>query len=232
MGSPLVRRRPADRGRRRPALDRVRPGLPGPGPEIRPVHPRPGGSAWSRGPGGRPGLGRLPGRPDHRRDPDPPGRPEPGRGGRSSGSTTSASGPRRGGRPTRSPATRPPRPDGPGPRRPLLDFRIVGNRVFCLRGDQALLAFDGDSGQLDWSYAPAAGRINPQLLVGPRRVVLQVRKPNAILVLDTASGRRRAEFPQGEDDEWPRDPLPIDDDHVALVADRITVALLDTGPGA
>ena len=41
----------------------------------------------------------------------------------------------------------------------LGDYRIVGNRVFCLRGDQSILAFDGDSGLLDWSYTPSAGRI-------------------------------------------------------------------------
>ena len=47
------------------------------------------------------------------------------------------------------------------PRRTLQDFRIVGNRIFCLRGDQALMAFDGDSGLLDWSYTPAAGPDQP-----------------------------------------------------------------------
>ncbi len=113
----------------------------------------------------------------------------------------------------------------------LKDFRIVGNRVFCLRGEQALLAFDGDTGQLDWSYSPSSGRINPHLLVGQRRIVLQVLKPNAIQVLDTASGGRRAEFPQAEEEEWPRDPLAIDDEHVALVSDRLTVSLFDTTRG-
>ncbi len=113
----------------------------------------------------------------------------------------------------------------------LQDFRIVGGKVVCLRGDQAILAVDGDAGQVDWTYAPAAGRINPRMLVGPERIVLQVRKPNSVLVLDTATGRRRAEFPQGDEEEWARDPLPIDDDHVALVADRRTVALFDLGRG-
>ncbi len=50
-------------------------------------------------------------------------------------------------------------------------------------------------------------------------------------MLDTATGRRRAEFPQAEDEDWPRDPLPIDDDHVAIVADRLTVALFDLDRG-
>jgi len=116
---------------------------------------------------------------------------------------------------------------------PLLkDFRIVGNRIFCLRGEQALLAFDGDTGQLDWSYSPSSGRINPHLLVGQRRIVLQVLKPNVIQVLNTVDGSRRAEFPQAEEEGWPRDPLAIDDDHVALVADRLTVSLFDTTRGS
>ena len=140
-----------------------------------------------------------------------------------------AGGPRGPGDPfAREPAPEPGREAGSAT---LQDFRLVGNRIFCLRGDQALMAFDGDTGQLDWSYTPPSGRINPHLLVGPRRIVLQVRKPNAVLVLDTADGNRRAEFPQAEDEEWPRDPLAIDDDHVALVADRMTVALFDTTRG-
>jgi len=113
----------------------------------------------------------------------------------------------------------------------LKDFRIVGNRVFCLRGEQTLLAFDGDSGQLDWSYTPASGRINANLLIGPKRIVLQVLKPSAVQVLDTATGVRRAEFPQVEEEPWPRAPLAIDDEHVALVADRLTVSLFDTTRG-
>ncbi|MGE5754275.1 MAG: PQQ-binding-like beta-propeller repeat protein [Planctomycetaceae bacterium] len=115
-------------------------------------------------------------------------------------------------------------------------FRIVGNRVFCLRGERdaarkfvgrELLALDGDTGLADWSYAPASGAINPNLRIGPQRIVLQVRKPTAVLVLETSTGRRRAEYPQQREEDWARPPLPIDDDHVALVADRQTVALFD-----
>ena len=82
----------------------------------------------------------------------------------------------------------------------LHDFRIVGGRVFCLRGDRELIAFDGDTGLVDWSFSPLAGTINPNLWIGPQRVVLQVLKPGAVLVLETANGRRRAEYPQGDDD--------------------------------
>jgi cellulose synthase operon protein C len=110
-------------------------------------------------------------------------------------------------------------------------FQVVGGRVVCLRGDRELLALDGDTGLADWSFAPSSGTINPNLSIGPQRVVLQVRRPSAILVLETATGRRRAEFPRPDDEEWARHPLPIDDDHVALVTDRRTVALFDVVRG-
>jgi outer membrane protein assembly factor BamB len=111
-------------------------------------------------------------------------------------------------------------------------FRIVGGRVFCLRGARELIALDGDTGLVDWSFSPLSGAINPNLWIGPERIVLQVQKPGTILVLETGNGRRRAEHPQGDDEEWARPPLPIDDDHVALVTDRRTVALYDLRRGA
>jgi outer membrane protein assembly factor BamB len=128
----------------------------------------------------------------------------------------------------------------------LLDFRIVGNRIFCLKGHQvksplsgepeiaiqSLMALDGDTGMVDWSYTPSSGRINRHLIVGARRIVLQVRKPNLVLVLDTTTGRRQGEFAQGETEEWLRDPLPLDDDHIALVVSRTKVAKFDTTRGA
>lgn len=104
--------------------------------------------------------------------------------------------------------------------------------MFCLRGDRELLALDGDTGLIDWSFSsPPGGVINPELLVGPQRVVLQTRKPNAVVVLDTQDGRRRAEYAQGDDEEWSRPPLPMDEEHVVIVADRRTVALFDLSRG-
>jgi outer membrane protein assembly factor BamB len=111
------------------------------------------------------------------------------------------------------------------------EIRIVRNRVLCLRGDHTLMAFDGDTGQVDWSFTATAGRINPRLYVGEKRIVFQLRKPNAIVVLETSNGVVRREFTQGDVDEWPRDPLPIDDDSIVLVADRMTVALFDLKQG-
>ena len=113
----------------------------------------------------------------------------------------------------------------------LHGFRVVGGRVYCLRGERELIALDGDTGQADWSFLSAIGTINPNLLITLDRVLLQVRKPNAALILETGTGRRRAEFALNADDDWARPPLPIDADHVVLVADRKTVVLFDVAKG-
>ena len=114
----------------------------------------------------------------------------------------------------------------------LQDFRSVGGRLFFLRGDSELIALDGDAGLIEWSFSPSGGTINRHLWVGPERVVLQTRQPNALLVLDTATGRRSGEFVMDrEQEEWARDPLPLDDDRVVLVADRRTVSLFDLARG-
>ena len=114
----------------------------------------------------------------------------------------------------------------------LGDFRIVGNRIFCLRGDQSILAFDGDSGLLDWSYTPTSGRINPHLHRRPP----PGRAPGPQAERDPGPRHRhrpppRRVTPRPTPKKWPRDPLPIDDDHVALVTDRMTVALFDLARG-
>ena len=48
----------------------------------------------------------------------------------------------------------------------LSDFQLVKGRVFCLRGQSELLALDGDTGALDWSFSSPPGQINPNLLIG------------------------------------------------------------------
>jgi outer membrane protein assembly factor BamB len=111
-------------------------------------------------------------------------------------------------------------------------FRVVGGRVFALAGNRKLLSFDGDTGLADWSFAATgSGTINPHFWIGPHTIVLQLRKPNAIVVLETEKGRKRAEFGPIGDDDWERDPLPVDDEHVALVVDPRTVAMLDLKRG-
>ncbi len=113
----------------------------------------------------------------------------------------------------------------------LHGVRIVASRVYCLRGDRQLIGLDGETGLVDWTFTSSAGTINSNVLVTPEFVLLQLQKPNAAVVLDATTGRRRAEFALGEDDDWARPPLAIDADHVALVANRRTVALFDLTRG-
>ena len=127
-----------------------------------------------------------------------------------------------------------------GPLGRLHGFRVAGGRVFCQRGDRELLTLDGETGGVEWTYSPASGSINPNLSVGSRKIVLQLLEPEALVVLEVETGRRR-EFPLAVDrgepasDKnvrgWERPPVPIDEDHVAVAVDPRTVALLDLNTG-
>ncbi len=111
------------------------------------------------------------------------------------------------------------------------DFHPVGGRLFCLRGEEELIAIDAESGAVDWSFTSKDGAINPKLWIGPERGVLQVQNPNRLLVLETESGRQLARAALAEGETLQRAPVPIDDDHALLVADRRTVKCFDLGAG-
>ena len=117
-------------GRSRPTGCRPRPRRAGSswsqGTTLRPVDPATGTPLWTADLGGAAGLGRLPGRPDHRRDRDPAGRTGASRRGRSSGSTTSAPRTAAAAAPTRSPGPSRRRAAGDAGAARLHDFRIVG----------------------------------------------------------------------------------------------------------
>ena len=128
-----------------------------------------------------------------------------------------------------------PEPSGKSAAEPpgkLHGFRVVAGRIYFLRDERELIALDGERGLVDWSFRPISGEINANLLVGSQSVVLQTLRPNAVVVLEIASGRRRAEYPQAENEEsWARVPLQLDDDRIVVVADRRTIALFDLVKG-
>jgi outer membrane protein assembly factor BamB/Flp pilus assembly protein TadD len=109
----------------------------------------------------------------------------------------------------------------------LHDFQIVRGRVFCLRGSSELIALDGDTGSIDWSYSSAQGKINPHLWIGADRTVIHVDKPNQILVLRTDDGQEVTQTALAEGDELKRPPVPIDEDSVLIVSDQRTVKKID-----
>jgi outer membrane protein assembly factor BamB len=109
----------------------------------------------------------------------------------------------------------------------LSGFQLVDGRVFCLRGRRELIALDGDTGQLDWSFSAPPGEINANLWIGPHRTVLQVDKPNQLLVLQTEDGQTLRHRALAENDLLWRPPVPIGEDSVLLVPDRRTVKRFD-----
>ncbi len=117
--------------------------------------------------------------------------------------------------------------DAEGPRRDFHDFHLAGGRIFCLRGQEELLAIDGESGAIDWSFLSRGGVINPRLWIGPQRAVLQVQNPNRLLVIETETGRQVSRALLSENETLERPPVPIDEDHVLVVPDRRTVKKFD-----
>jgi outer membrane protein assembly factor BamB/tetratricopeptide (TPR) repeat protein len=115
--------------------------------------------------------------------------------------------------------------------RGLHHFRPVKGRVFCLRGPGDLIALDGDTGAVDWSFSAPSGAINPNFWVGPERVVLQVRRPNQLVVLRTDDGRLVSRAAMGESESLERPPLPVDEDSALVVTDSRTVKKLDIEHG-
>ena len=82
-----------------------------------------------------------------------------------------------------------PTPRRDRPNEVLSGFQLVKGHVYCLRGQSELIALDGDTGAVDWSFSAPSGQINPNFLVGADRTVLQVDKPNQLLVLRTDDGQ-------------------------------------------
>jgi outer membrane protein assembly factor BamB/tetratricopeptide (TPR) repeat protein len=116
-------------------------------------------------------------------------------------------------------------------RGPFHEFQLVGGRLYFLRGEEELVALDGDTGAVDWSFSPRGSPINPRLWIGPARAVLQVQTPGQVLVLDTETGAQVARTPLADGEALERPPVPIDDDHVLLVTDRRTVKKFDMNRG-
>ena len=117
----------------------------------------------------------------------------------------------------------------PGRNRPsevLSDFQLVKGHVYCL-ADSELIALDGDTGAVDWSFSAPSRQINPHFLVGADRTVLQVDKPNQLLVLRTDDGQPTSRTPLEENERLQRVPMPVDEDSVLLVTDLRTVKKFD-----
>jgi outer membrane protein assembly factor BamB len=106
-------------------------------------------------------------------------------------------------------------------------FQLIGGRVFCLRNRSELIALDGDTGTLAWSFASPPSEINPNLWIGADRALLQVYKPNQLLVLRTDDGRAVTRVALSDKENLERPPMPIDETSVLLVSDRRTVKRFD-----
>ncbi len=110
-------------------------------------------------------------------------------------------------------------------------FRLVKGRLFCLRGTNELIALDGDTGAIDWTFSAPPGEINPNIWIGADRVVLQLDRPNQLLVLRTEDGQPVTRTALTDSEQLERPPLPMDDDSVLVVLDPRTVKKYDLNHG-
>jgi outer membrane protein assembly factor BamB/tetratricopeptide (TPR) repeat protein len=123
-------------------------------------------------------------------------------------------------------------PDRPEPRGPSLSaFQLAKGRVFCLRNRTELIALDADSGAIDWSFSSPPAEINSNIWIGADKALLQIDKPNQLLVLATSDGRPESRTPLEEKERLERPPLAIDENSVILVSDRNTVKRFDLRSG-
>ena len=96
-----------------------------------------------------------------------------------------------------------------------------------MKNRNELIALDGDSGVLEWSFASPPGEINPSLWIGADRALLQIDKPSQLLVLRTEDGRPVTRVALTDKEQLERPPLPLDENSVLLVSDRRTVKRFD-----
>jgi outer membrane protein assembly factor BamB len=125
----------------------------------------------------------------------------------------------------------------PRPAAPLTDFRLGGDRVFCLQGGRRLFALDGETGRVVWQrWAPGAlcqlpaprGRFAPAYHVGADRLVIAAA--GHVWALDPAGGRLLHDT-RTPAEPWRRAPVALAEQTVGVVPDADHVALLraDTG---
>ncbi|WP_158633410.1 outer membrane protein assembly factor BamB family protein [Tautonia sociabilis] len=127
------------------------------------------------------------------------------------------------------------REDPAGPPLPGGEFRtyrLYGDRLYVSWGARGLVCLDPIAGRPEWTYHAPSQKIHPNVGLGLARVVIQLREPNAIAVLDARDGRTLGQFPQDETAGlWRRDPFPVAFGRVALVPDGSTVELFDLDSG-
>jgi outer membrane protein assembly factor BamB len=110
-------------------------------------------------------------------------------------------------------------------------FKLARGRLVFLRGNKELVALDGDSGAVDWSFSPAIGKVSSDLAIGADRIILEVQEPNQLLALRTDDGQPFARTKLDETEALKRPPLPIDDDSVVVVTDPRTIKRFDLAQG-
>jgi outer membrane protein assembly factor BamB len=113
-------------------------------------------------------------------------------------------------------------------------FQLAADTVAFLRDEEQLVAVDTATGNVRWTkwavgaklnQPPPLGHFHPQLrLIGSALLVQPT--PGRLWLLDAATGKVLHEESHRYE-PWPRPPLPVDENTVAVVLDARTVGLFD-----
>jgi outer membrane protein assembly factor BamB len=121
---------------------------------------------------------------------------------------------------------------------PLSGFHYTAGRLFFLQNEERLYAVDAATGTLLWSQwaigaklklSPPLGRFHSHFLANSTTLLVQPT-PGLTWLLDAATGKRLHEE-HHRFEPWPRPPVALDDETVAVVLDARTVALIDRTTG-
>jgi len=130
-------------------------------------------------------------------------------------------------------------PSGDVEERDLRQFQLVGSVLIFFQGQRHLFGVDVQSGRVIWEHQapgaslrlpPAAGRFFPWFHAGEKGILVQI-SGGRFWIIDPYTGKLTVEGPTSSS-PWPRSPIPLGCDRVAIVADSQSVMLLSLPGGS
>ncbi|HEV2950291.1 MAG TPA: PQQ-binding-like beta-propeller repeat protein, partial [Gemmataceae bacterium] len=129
-------------------------------------------------------------------------------------------------------------PPGDAEERELRQFRLVGSVLIFFQGQRHLFGVDAQTGRVIWQHQapgaslrlrPPAGRFFPSFYAGEKGILVQT-SGSRFWIIDPYTGKLTGDGPTGAS-PWPRSPIPLGGDRVAIVADSQSVMLLGSPGG-
>jgi outer membrane protein assembly factor BamB len=130
-------------------------------------------------------------------------------------------------------------PSGDAEERELRQFQLVGSVLIFFQGQRHLFGVDVQTGRVIWQHQapsaslrlpPPAGKFFPCFYAGEKGILVQT-SGGRFWIIDPYTGKLTGEGPTSSS-PWPRSPIPLGCDRVAIVADSQSVMLLSLPGGS